>query len=72
MAGGRGILSDEPDWAGLFYVQPVELEERPACRRTKTLDVIHNGQFKSAIERRGSAIEPSGSICVRSRGFAGA
>ena len=22
------ILSDEPDWAGLFYVEPVELDER--------------------------------------------
>jgi hypothetical protein len=22
------ILSDEPDWAGLFYVAPVELDER--------------------------------------------
>jgi hypothetical protein len=24
----EGILSDEPDWAGLFYVAPVELDER--------------------------------------------
>ena len=22
------ILSDEPDWAGLFYVAPVELDEQ--------------------------------------------
>jgi hypothetical protein len=22
------ILGDEPDWAGMFYVEPVELEER--------------------------------------------
>ena len=22
------ILSDEPDWAGLFYVEPVELSSR--------------------------------------------
>jgi hypothetical protein len=22
------MLLDEPDWAGLFYVQPVELDER--------------------------------------------
>jgi hypothetical protein len=22
------ILSDEPDWAGLFYVAPIELDER--------------------------------------------
>jgi hypothetical protein len=24
------ILSDEPDWAGLFYVEPVELDDPAA------------------------------------------
>jgi hypothetical protein len=24
----QDILSDEPDWAGLFYVEPVEFDER--------------------------------------------
>jgi hypothetical protein len=23
-----GLLRDEPDWAGMFYVAPVELDER--------------------------------------------
>jgi hypothetical protein len=27
-AGLEVMLLDEPDWAGLFYVQPVELDER--------------------------------------------
>jgi hypothetical protein len=24
----QDILSDEPDWVGLFYVEPVELDDR--------------------------------------------
>jgi hypothetical protein len=24
----KEILADEPDWAGLFYVVPIELDER--------------------------------------------
>jgi hypothetical protein len=24
----QDILSDEPEWAGMFYIKPVELDER--------------------------------------------
>lgn len=26
------ILADEPDWAGMFYVRPVELNERSVSK----------------------------------------